>query len=72
MDSSVGRLTKIDPRSVWRNEAFDFTPWLADNLAVLGEVLGIELEIAEREAPVGEFAADIVAREVKAPECWKL
>jgi hypothetical protein len=64
MDSSVGRLTKIDPRSVWRNEAFDFTPWLADNLELLGEVLGIDLEIAEREAPVGEFAADIVARDL--------
>lgn len=57
-------MAKIDPRSVWRNEAFDFTPWLADNLALLGEVLGMDLEIAEREAPVGEFAADIVARDL--------
>jgi hypothetical protein len=64
MDSSVARLAKLDPRSVWRNEAFDFTPWLADNLDLLGEVLGMDLEAADREAPVGEFAADIVARDL--------
>lgn len=54
----------LDPRQVWRNEAFDFTPWLADNLGLLGQVLGIDLEFVGRENAVGTFSADIVARDL--------
>lgn len=60
----LGTLTRVDPRSVWRSESADFTPWLAENLARLGEALGIELELEERESSVGAFSADIVAREL--------
>ena len=40
----------------------DFTPWLADNLDLLGEELGIELEFVQREKPVGPFFLDILAK----------
>lgn len=59
----VACLERVDPRSVWQGEAGDFTPWLTDHLAVLGEALGMDLELVEREAPVGGFSADIVARD---------
>ena len=62
MNNPVSRLEKIDPRNVWENETRDFTPWLSEHLDQLGEVLGMELEIMEREASVGEFSADIMAR----------
>ena len=36
----LGRIEKIDLREVWRNEAADFTPWLADDVSKLGEAFG--------------------------------
>src|SRR5207244_6039820 len=45
--------------------ASDFTPWLAkpENLELLGETLGIELEPDSEEVAVGPFWADIVCRD---------
>lgn len=62
----LGRLNRIDLRDIWRNEAVDFTPWLAtpDNLALLGEALGIELEVEAQERSVGPFKADILCKDV--------
>lgn len=60
----VAKLEKVDPTTVWNSEPYEFTPWLVDHLDELGEVLGIDLEFIDREAPVGEFSADIVARDL--------
>ena len=49
---------------LWQHEALDFTPWLARNLHLLGKELGIELELVQREKPVGSLYLDILAREV--------
>lgn len=45
MTVSLGKLSRVDLRTVWQNEASGFTPWLAkpENLAILGETLGREL-----------------------------
>lgn len=53
----------MDLRAVWPNEAEDFTPWLAspENLRLLGETLGMELDDARTEQSVGTYSADIVA-----------
>ena len=59
--TAFGRLTETDLRTAWPHEAHDFTPWLAKNLERLSEVIGIHLETETREAPVGEFAVDILA-----------
>jgi hypothetical protein len=46
--------------------ARDFTPWLAneDNIEILAETLGIEIEVENTEVSVGSFKADIVAKEL--------
>ena len=53
----------VDVRTEWKDEARDFTPWLAGNLDLLGEVLGLNLELDQREEAVGPFSLDILARE---------
>ena len=61
-NKGLGRLHRIgDPREVWTMEAGDFTPWLADNLDVLADELGLVLTLAATEVPVGNFFLDIQA-----------
>ncbi len=60
----LGEIKHVDPRTVWAHEERDFTPWLYGNLGKLGEALGLELEAEEREADVGDFAVDIIARDL--------
>ena len=63
---TLGRLQPVDLRDFWGDEAREFMPWLAlpENLKLLGDALGIELEFEATESRVGVFKADIVAKEV--------
>lgn len=62
---TLGRLESLPIRDVWRDEARDFTPWLAreENLAVLSDAIEMNLELVGTEQSVGPFKADIVARD---------
>ncbi len=62
----LGRLQRVELRNIWTSEATDFTPWLArpENLSVLGETLGIDLELEAQERAVGPFRADILCKEI--------
>jgi hypothetical protein len=61
----IGKLTRVDLRDFWDDEARDFTPWLAEseNLTLLGDTIGLELELVGREQSVGGFKVDILARD---------
>jgi hypothetical protein len=59
----LGRIERLDPREVWKNEAGDLTPWLLDNLDVLAEALGIEIIPTQREVRVGDFKLDILGED---------
>jgi Domain of unknown function (DUF4268) len=61
---SLGRLEQVDPRSVWRHEALNFTPWLLENADRLGEALGVELELTRAEHPVGGYSLDLIGRDM--------
>lgn len=63
---NLGRLTRVELRTVWNSESSDFTPWLAreENLTVLSETLGIDLELEAQEKSVGPFRADILCKDI--------
>ena len=54
---------QVDVRSKWRSEAYDFTPWLAKNLHLLGDEIGMKLDLVQMEKPRGPFSLDILAKE---------
>jgi len=58
---SFGKLKKLNLREIWQNEATNFTPWLAENIGELSEALGMQLELNQREAGVGDFSLDLLA-----------
>jgi hypothetical protein len=61
---NLGRLNRVaSPRDVWSSESGDFTPWLAENLDVLADALGMVLTVTGTEVPVGEFRLDIKAED---------
>ena len=57
----LAKLESVDPRQVWFDEPNSFTPWLAANLELLGEELGIELELVGTEVKIGSYWLDIAA-----------
>jgi hypothetical protein len=61
----LSRMESVSLREAWGNEANDFTPWLAkpENITLLGEAIGIELEVDSQEKGVGPFRADILCRD---------
>ena len=64
MSEKLSRLEEVELRVIWENEAQHFTPWLAkeENLSLLAETLGIELELEAQEVRVGDFQADILCK----------
>ncbi len=64
-EKELARLEAVDLREQWPDEAGVFTPWLAqeENLALLGETLGIDIQLEAREKSVGPFRADILCKD---------
>ena len=61
----LGRIEQVkNIRDIWPPEAHDFTPWLANNLHLLGAAVGMELKCIQTEASVGPYSLDILAEEV--------
>lgn len=59
---SIARLQQVPVREAWPDEARKFTPWLYENLDVLGDAIGVTLEGEGTEVPIESFSADILAR----------
>jgi len=61
---NISRLEKVPLRRLWPHEAHGFTKWLAENLDILNDTIGIQLSLVEREASAGPFSADILAEDL--------
>lgn len=63
--TTLGKIEKVDLRTVWSNEATDFTPWLskAENLEALSDLLSLNLEVVAMEQFVGPYRADLLCRD---------
>lgn len=63
---TLGRLERVELRDIWLTEAADFTPWLArgENLVILAETLGLDLELEAQERRVGPFRADVLCKDI--------
>ena len=61
MTNHLGKIEPVDLRDGWPDEARDFTPWLAENLAELSDIIGVQLESPVIESPVGTRSLDILA-----------
>ena len=70
---NLGRLKRINLREAWKNEAGDFTPWLAqpDNIKLLAETIGVDLELEAQEKEVGPFRADVLCKDTASGD-WVL
>lgn len=64
VQEKFGVLKRGDLRHLWPHEAQEFTPWLAENLDALGDVLGMDLELQLQEAPVGPFSLDLLVHDL--------
>ena len=58
-----------DVREYWTHEERDFTPWIADQLdaepaSELENAIGLDIELIEREKPVGKYNVDIFAKAI--------
>jgi len=60
----IGTLDRVAVQEVWPMEAGDFTPWLAKNVELLSEALGMDLQLEGQEIKVGRYIADLVLKEV--------
>jgi len=71
--TNLGRLERIDLRDIWKTEDQDFTPWLArdENIGLMADTLGLELEVEAQEKEVGPFRADILCKDLR-DDSWVL
>ena len=63
--NQIGKLERVNLRDLWKHEEYDFSAWLAqeENLNMLGDAIGIDIILSERESSVGSFSVDILAEE---------
>ncbi|HEY3780524.1 MAG TPA: DUF4268 domain-containing protein [Fimbriimonadaceae bacterium] len=71
---TLGRLEAVSLRQIWTHEARSFTTWLAEeeNLKLLSETIGIDLEVQATEQAVGPFRADMLCKAVGNADHWVL
>lgn len=60
---SIGKLKKLGLREIkkiWPHEEKDLSPWIAENIDALNEVLNLQIEIESKEEYISNFRLDLV------------
>ncbi len=57
---TFGAPGRVSARVAWPHESHEFTPWLAENVGLLGDALGLALELKAREHKVGRYSLDLL------------
>ena len=52
-DPELGSIENVPVRTVWPDEASNFTPWLAEHIVELNKSLGIDIEITQNRGTGG-------------------
>ena len=79
--NKLARLEKVDLRDQWKDEAKDFTPWLAEpeNIEIFSEAIGMDLEVIGKDnqcwvrIPNGTekvYTAKMASRYAYGLHCW--
>ena len=66
---SLGTLVNAPLRSAWPHEAGHFTPWLAQNLSLLSDAIGIPMELV---ATVERATLGLIAPKWTKPVDWAI
>lgn len=61
---NITKLVPVDIQKVWPTEPYHFTPWLLENSELLSEVLGLQVQLTDREHSVGAFSLDLIGHVV--------
>lgn len=59
---TLGKIETVNLRDLWKNEERDFTPWLAQNIDQLSELLDMQVVVEQTEKRVGKYELDIFGR----------
>ena len=59
---AIAKIERVPLREVWKHEAHDFSTWLEENIDVLSDALGRDIDNVEREKKTeSTFSVDLVA-----------
>lgn len=58
----LGEIEIINPREVWKHEERDFTPWVAENINKISEVIGVPIIVEQTEQKIGNIELDIYGK----------
>lgn len=60
---AISRLEIVPIRQVFKKESRNFTTWLERHIEALGERIGLELNVVQREKAVGSFNVDLLCED---------
>jgi len=58
----LGEIEILNPREVWKHEERDFTPWVAEHIFTISEVIGVPIIVEQTEQKIGNFELDIYGK----------